>query len=69
MTRTKMTFEDKTYAREMFLQEFMIRTEVYLEFDFHNEQSRTTLIKQAHQELKDKLNKVDEEYKAINAGK
>jgi hypothetical protein len=69
MTRTKMTFEDKTYAREMFLQEFMIRTEVYLEFDFHNEQSRITLIKQAHQELKEKLNKVDEEYKALNAGK
>jgi hypothetical protein len=69
MTRTKMTFEDKTYAREMFLQEFMIRTEVYLEFDFHNEHSRIKLIKQAHQELKDKLNKVDEEYKALNAGK
>jgi hypothetical protein len=53
----------------MHLQEFMIRTEVYLEFDFHNEQSRITLIKQAHQELKEKLNKVDEEYKALNASK
>ena len=69
MTRTKMTFEDKTYAREMFLQEYMIRTEVYLEFDFLNEQSRITLIKQAYQELKEKLNKVDEEYKALNAKK
>lgn len=69
MQRTKMTLEDKIWFREMYLHNFQISVDTYLEFDFAHEESRIRLIRKAHEELKEKLAKVEEEYKALNPSK